>query len=141
METVSWEEITSMSGIKRETIEELAKQYIKAEKVIFGWAMGITHHEHGVENVKAIVNLALLRGMIGKPHAGLLPLRGHSNVQGIGSVGVTPALKTSVMEKLESELDVKIPELPGMDTMQCMKSAMNGDIDLAFIQGLSLIHI
>jgi len=140
LETVSWEEITSMSGIKRETIEELAKQYIKAEKVIFGWAMGITHHEHGVENVKAIVNLALLRGMIGKPHAGLLPLRGHSNVQGIGSVGVTPALKTSVMEKLESELDVKMPELPGMDTMQCMKSAMNGDIDLAFIQGGNLYN-
>ena len=52
--------------------------------------MGITHHVHGVENVQAIANLALLRGMVGRPHAGLLPIRGHSNVQGIGSVGVTP---------------------------------------------------
>jgi len=140
LETVSWEEITDSSGIAKETVEKLAEQYIKAEKVIFSWAMGITHHEHGVENVQSIVNLALLRGMIGKPHAGLLPLRGHSNVQGVGSVGVTPALKNSVMEKLESELDVKMPELPGMDTMQCMKSAMNGDIDLAFIQGGNLYN-
>jgi len=140
LETVSWEEITDSSGIAKETVEKLAEQYIKAEKVIFSWAMGITHHEHGVENVQSIVNLALLRGMIGKPHAGLLPLRGHSNVQGVGSVGVTPALKNSVMEKLESELAVKMPELSGMDTMQCMKSAMNGKIDLAFIQGGNLYN-
>ena len=140
LETVSWEEITDSSGIAKETVEKLAEQYIKSEKVIFAWAMGITHHEHGVENVESIVNLALLRGMIGKPHAGLLPLRGHSNVQGVGSVGVTPALKNSVMEKLESELAVKMPELSGMDTMQCMKSAMNGKIDLAFIQGGNLYN-
>ena len=138
LEIVSWEEITASSGIAKETIEKLAEQYIKSEKVIFAWAMGITHHEHGVENVQSIVNLVLLRGMIGKPHAGLLPLRGHSNVQGVGSVGVTPGLKNSVMEKLESELAVKMPELPGMDTMECMRSALNGKIDLAFIQGGNL---
>jgi molybdopterin-dependent oxidoreductase alpha subunit len=138
LEIVSWEEITASSGIAKETIEKLAEQYIKSEKVIFAWAMGITHHEHGVENVESIVNLVLLRGMIGKPHAGLLPLRGHSNVQGVGSVGVTPGLKNSVMEKLESELAVTMPELPGMDTMECMRSALNGKIDLAFIQGGNL---
>ena len=58
--------------------------------MVFGWTMGITHHVHGVENVQTIVNLALLRGMVGRPDAGLLPIRGHTNVQGMGSVGVTP---------------------------------------------------
>ncbi|HIO89667.1 MAG TPA: FdhF/YdeP family oxidoreductase [Candidatus Marinimicrobia bacterium] len=138
LETVSWKEISDSSGVERKIIEELAEQYVKAEKVIFSWAMGITHHEFGVGNVQSIVNLALLRGMIGKPHAGLLPLRGHSNVQGLGSMGVTPALKSSVMEKLELELGVVMPEAPGMDTMQCMQSALNGNIDLAFLQGGNL---
>jgi anaerobic selenocysteine-containing dehydrogenase len=68
----------------------MADMYCAAKNVVFGWTMGITHHEHGVSGVQSIVNLALLRGMIGRPRAGLLPIRGHSNVQGIGSVGVTP---------------------------------------------------
>tara|TARA_Y100000590_G_scaffold470635_1_gene667227 strand:+ start:2978 stop:5029 length:2052 start_codon:yes stop_codon:yes gene_type:complete len=134
----SWQNIVHSSGIERETIEDLAERYVKAEKVIFSWAMGITHHKHGVDNVKSIVNLALLRGMVGKPHAGLLPLRGHSNVQGVGSVGVTPALKSDVMEKLESELGITMPVSPGLDTMQCMQSALNGEIDLAYLQGGNL---
>ena len=83
----SWVDITKSSGIDRGQIDHLADLYLSAENVIFSWAMGITHHEHGVENVESIVNLALLRGMIGKKNAGLLPLRGHSNVQGVGSMG------------------------------------------------------
>ncbi len=66
--------------------------------------MGITHHAHGVENVQAIGNLALLRGMVGRPGCGLLPIRGHSNVQGIGSMGVTPKLKDAVFERLQDSL-------------------------------------
>ena len=62
--------------------------------------MGITHHAHGVDNVQAIANLALLRGMVGRPDAGLLPIRGHSNVQGIGSVGVAPKLKDAIFDRL-----------------------------------------
>ncbi|MEX1223317.1 MAG: hypothetical protein WEA31_02105, partial [Pirellulales bacterium] len=67
----------------------------------FSWTMGITHHAHGVENVQAIANLALMRNMVGRPAAGLMPIRGHSNVQGIGSVGVTPQLKEVLFERLE----------------------------------------
>ncbi len=66
--------------------------------------MGITHHAHGVQNVQAIANLALLRGMVGRPDAGLMPIRGHSNVQGIGSVGVTPKLKDAIFERLQNPL-------------------------------------
>ena len=89
----SWESLESASGISRAEIEKTADIYSKCKNTVFAWAMGITHHTFGVNNVQAIVNLALMRGMVGKKHAGLLPLRGHSNVQGIGSMGFTPQLK------------------------------------------------
>ena len=90
-----------MSGITRATIENIASKYAQAKNVVFAWAMGLTHHAHGVDNIQEVVNLALLRGMVGKKHAGLLPLRGHSNVQGIGSVGFTPKLKQVIFDNLE----------------------------------------
>lgn len=116
----SWETIVLNSGISKQQILQIADIYGSSDNVIFSWAVGITHHLHGVENVESVVNLALVRGMIGKPYAGLLPLRGHSNVQGIGSVGVKP---------LES----------GMDTMSSMKASSDGKIDLAFILGGNLL--
>jgi molybdopterin-dependent oxidoreductase alpha subunit len=134
----SWEEIINTSGISKESIYTLADKYIKAEKVIFAWAMGITHHDHGVANVESIVNLALLRGMAGKKHAGLLPLRGHSNVQGIGSVGVTPVLKEKVLEKLQQMLGLELPSKAGMDTMECMQAAYDNKVDSAFLMGGNL---
>src|SRR5579884_2631834 len=104
----------------------MAELYILAPTAVFGWTMGITHHEHGVANVQSIINLALLRGMVGRPHAGLLPIRGHSNVQGIGSVGVAPTLKQKILDNLETYLKVKLPTQPGLDTMGCMQAADQG---------------
>ena len=118
-----WEEIERKSGCPKAEIEEIARRYAKAKNVVFGWTMGITHHAHGVQNVQAIVNLAAARGMIGREKAGLLPIRGHSNVQGIGSMGVTPQLKTAIFEKLQSEFNVQLPTKPGLDTLACMEEA------------------
>jgi len=134
----SWEEIVENSGISKVEIEKIANIYIHSKNTVFAWAMGITHHDHGVENVEAIVNLALLRGMIGRHYAGLLPLRGHSNVQGIGSVGVTPALKEKVFNNIESQLGIKLPTQTGMDTMACIHAAQKGEIDFAFLLGGNL---
>jgi molybdopterin-dependent oxidoreductase alpha subunit len=86
---VSWNEIRDKSGVDQAQINSVSERYATAQNVVFSWTMGITHHTHGVQNVQAITNLALMRGMVGRPHAGLMPIRGHSNVQGIGSVGVT----------------------------------------------------
>lgn len=135
---VDWSEIEQKSGVSREQIERIANVYAQAKNVIFGWTMGITHHAHGVANVQSIVNLALLRGMAGKPHAGLLPIRGHSNVQGIGSVGVVPDLKQQVLNNLESHLNVTLPRTPGLDTMACMEAAGRGEMQLAFCLGGNL---
>ncbi|MFT5884998.1 MAG: molybdopterin-dependent oxidoreductase alpha subunit [Arcticibacterium sp.] len=135
---LSWEEIEAGSGISKSQITEVAEVYRSAENVVFSWAMGITHHKHGSENVEAIVNLAMLRGMLGRTNAGLLPLRGHSNVQGIGSVGVTPALKQKVFENIENHLAVKLPTTAGWDTIKCMQEASEGNVDVAFLLGGNL---
>ena len=90
--------------------------------------MGITHHLHGTATVQSIVNIALLRGMIGKKHAGLMPIRGHSNVQGIGSMGATPKLKKEIFQRLDN-LGFSIPKMKGYDTLACIKAAEKNQID------------
>ena len=138
IETTDWLSITNICGIEKAKIIALANAYAKSEKAIFAWGMGITHHLHGVENVEAIANLALLRGMLGKPAAGLLPLRGHSNVQGIGTVGVKPILAEDVLSQIEQHLKVQLPRTQGMDTIACLTAAHAGKIDAALIMGGNL---
>ncbi|MCA9032210.1 MAG: histidine kinase, partial [Planctomycetaceae bacterium] len=93
---------------------------------------------HGTQNVQAIVNLSLLRGMVGREHAGLMPIRGHSNVQGLGSVGVTPALKQSMLKQVEQRFGIEVPTSPGYDTMACMQASHQGDMDFAICLGGNL---
>ncbi|MEO8686004.1 MAG: molybdopterin dinucleotide binding domain-containing protein, partial [Devosia sp.] len=119
-------------------IEEIAQRYGAAENAVFAWGMGMTHHVHGVANVEAIANLAMLRGMVGKRFAGLLPLRRHSNVQGIGTIGVKPVLAKDVLGKMETAFGVSFPSQEGMDTMACLKAAERGEIDAAVIMGGNL---
>lgn len=138
IEQTGWEAIEQATGIARSQIEQAAIAYAASEHTIFAWGMGMTHHRHGVENIEYIANLALLRGMVGKPGAGLLPLRGHSNVQGIGTIGVKPVLAAEVFERLETELGASLPTGPGMDTLACMNASYRGDIDAALIMGGNL---
>ncbi|MCH8209690.1 MAG: molybdopterin-dependent oxidoreductase, partial [Nitrospinae bacterium] len=138
IDATPWEELETSSGLSREIMQRLARHYADSENTVFTWAMGITHHKHGVQNVQSIVNLALLRGMVGKKNAGLLPLRGHSNVQGIGSIGVTPALKQAVMDNLQSGYQIVLPTKEGMDTLSCVETAWNNKIDLAWNLGGNL---
>jgi molybdopterin-dependent oxidoreductase alpha subunit len=135
---VSWDEIVVKSGVSREQIEKIAELYARSKSAVFSWTMGITHHEHGVQNVQAIANLALLRGMVGRPGAGLLPIRGHSNVQGIGSMGVTPKLRDAVFDRLEGHFGVQLPTTPGRDTMACMEGADRGELKVGVCLGGNL---
>lgn len=133
-----WDAIEQNAGVARAVIERMADIYCRAKKVVFGWTMGITQHAHGVDNVQAIINVALLRGMVGRPHAGLLPIRGHSNVQGVGSMGVAPNLKEQIFNNLETLLKVKLPTTPGLDTMACMQATDAGRIRSAICLGGNL---
>ncbi|WIJ23521.1 FdhF/YdeP family oxidoreductase [Devosia sp. RR2S18] len=135
---LSWDDITATSGLGRDEIVRVAANYGRAKNAVFAWGMGMTHHVHGVENVEAIANLAMLRGMLGRQFAGLLPLRGHSNVQGIGTIGVKPVLAKDVLAKMEASFGVSFPQERGYDTMACLKAAEAGEIDSAVIMGGNL---
>jgi len=139
LDAISWDEIVRLSGVTLQEIEKIGTTYANAKKVAFGWTMGITHHLNGTSNVRAIVNLALLRGMVGRPGCGMLPIRGHSNVQGVGSMGVVPNLKENFLNNLEAVLGVQLPKTPGMDTMACMEAAKDGSMKAALCLGGNLL--
>lgn len=138
VQSIAWDDIVAQSGVDRTTIGRLAEQYLAAKNVVMGWCMGITHHLHGTQTVQAIANLALLRGMVGRRGAGLMPIRGHSNVQGLGTVGVAPVLKQQLLERFEQRLGMSVPKSPGYDTMACMAAAQRGEMDLALCLGGNL---
>jgi molybdopterin-dependent oxidoreductase alpha subunit len=138
LDGISWEEITAKCGVSRDEIDRIVACYAAARNVVFSWTMGITHHAHGVQNVQAIANLALMRGMVGRPGCGLLPIRGHSNVQGIGSMGVTPKLRDVVFERLQTNFGVTLPTTPGRDTMACIEGASAGHLKFGFCLGGNL---
>lgn len=136
--SVEWSEIETKSGLSKQEISDMAETYATSQNCVFAWTMGITHHAHGVQNVQAIANLALMRGMVGRPQAGLMPIRGHSNVQGIGSVGVTPKLKDAIFDSLQAEFNVTLPTTTGLDTLACMEAADAGRIKVGFCLGGNL---
>ncbi|MGE3841707.1 MAG: molybdopterin-dependent oxidoreductase, partial [Vicinamibacterales bacterium] len=138
LDSMTWEEIWTKSGVNRESIDAIAERYARSTHTVFAWTMGITHHVHGVQNVQAIANLALLRGMVGKPSAGLLPIRGHSNVQGIGTMGVTPQLTQAVFDGLQDRLAVRLPTAPGLDTLGCIEQAHAGRLKVGVCLGGNL---
>src|SRR5262249_10875248 len=119
-------------------IEAMAAMIASASNVVFCWAMGLTHHTHGVDNVLALTNIALATGNIGRPGAGLLPLRGHSNVQGIGSVGFTPALQDGVRTALERAYSKEFPTAAGHDTYSMMEAAEGGEVQALIALGGNL---
>ena len=132
------EELCQLAGVTLDEIEQITDLYANAKNAVFCWTMGITHHANGVENVEAIGNLACLRGMVGKPHAGMLPIRGHSNVQGIGSVGVTPKLKEAIFDRLQSNYGLQLPTETGLDTLACMEDAHAGRMKFGLCLGGNL---
>jgi molybdopterin-dependent oxidoreductase alpha subunit len=138
LDALSWDAIEAACGVPRDAVVRVARIYARRTNVVFAWGMGMTHHLHGVANVEAIANLALLRGMVGRRYAGLLPLRGHSNVQGIGTIGVKPILADEVFVAMEKAFGVPLPRTKGFDTMAGLQAAARGRIDAALLMGGNL---
>lgn len=137
VDTTPWATIERASGVERAQIEAIADLYAASEGTVFSWSMGITHHIHGVDNVRWIANLALMRGMVGKPGAGLMPIRGHSNVQGLGSIGVTPQVRAAAAERL-GQLGLKLPAFQGFDTLATLEAAGRGEMRTGICLGGNL---
>ncbi len=135
---IPWETIIKTCGISQEEIEETAYMIGKSEAVVFAWAMGITQQSNGVENVRSIANTALMTGNAGKLGAGVMPIRGHSNVQGFGSMGVTIKLKEEIKQALSILLEKPIDTSKGYHTRALIDAAEAGKIDSLFCLGGNL---
>ncbi|WP_341732593.1 FdhF/YdeP family oxidoreductase [Microcoleus sp. EPA2] len=134
----TWETITETCGVSRAEIEAAATIIGSSKRVVFGWAMGITQHDNGVDNVFSIANTALMTGNVGKEGAGLMPVRGHSNVQGFGSMGVTVKLKKEIQEALEKLLDRPLSRVKGYETRSLIEAADAGKVDTLICLGGNL---
>jgi molybdopterin-dependent oxidoreductase alpha subunit len=114
-----WETLETHSGISRERMCEFAELLAKANSAVFVWSMGLTQHRFGTDNVSQVVNLALLRGFLGREHCGLMPIRGHSGVQGAGEMGVDPYslpggdFKEKDIERIERVWGFTLPKWQG----------------------------
>ena len=137
-ENISWDNITNTCGLSQEEITATADLIGKSESVVFAWAMGITQQANGVDNVFSIANTALITGNAGKIGAGTMPIRGHSNVQGFGSMGVTVNLREEIKQALSKLLGKPVSETPGYHTRDLIAAAELGKINTLFCLGGNL---
>ena len=126
LQGLHWPDIEAASGLSRAQIEEAASIYATAEKVIVCYGMGITQHRHGTENVQQIANLLLLRGNIGRQGAGICPLRGHSNVQGDRTVGITEIPSDALLDSIERVFGIVPPRRPGHGAVETVRAMQEG---------------
>ncbi|EDX87362.1 oxidoreductase alpha (molybdopterin) subunit [Synechococcus sp. PCC 7335] len=134
----NWETLTEICGIPKADIEAAATLIAQARKVVFAWAMGITHQANGTDNVCSIANTALLTGNIGKMGAGVMPIRGHSNVQGFGSMGVKNDIKPALREALEKITGRSLKREPGYHARALIEAADQEQVDTLFCLGGNL---
>ena len=128
LEKEDWDLIVSSSGLSRSQIESAGEMVSQSKSIIICWAMGLTQHVNGVDNVKETVNLLLLGGHFGRAGAGVCPVRGHSNVQGDRTMGIWEKPKESFLKKLEERFKFKAPYQHGHDTVSAIKAMYDGEI-------------
>src|ERR671913_556965 len=124
----SWPELEGRSGLSQVTLEAAATVYAQSNAAIGIYGMGLTQHKAGVENVQMLVNLLLLRGNIGKPGAGICPVRGHSNVQGQRTVGISEKPELVPLDKLKEQYGFEPPRWTGMTTVEVCEGIIKGDV-------------
>ena len=125
-EADSWEEVERQSGLSRRDILRAARVYREADRSIISWCLGVTQHEHGVDTVREIVNLLLLRGNLGREGAGPSPVRGHSNVQGNRSCGIDHRPGAAFLDRLAEVCRIDPPREHGKDTVDTIKAMHDG---------------
>ena len=125
-----WSELERRSGVSRPAMERLADIYLGSRRTIISWCLGITQQEHGVDTVREIMNLLLLRGNIGREGAGPCPIRGHSNVQGNRTCGIAHRPPESLSARLEELYGIDAPRDPGLDTVSTIEAMLRGDVSV-----------
>jgi len=143
----SWEMLEERSGLSRQEMERFALLYGHARSAVFVYSMGLTQHEFGVDNVKAIVNLALSRGMLGRDKCGIMPIRGHSGVQGGGECGAEPdkfpggfPVNEESARRFSNLWRHPVPSRPGLRVPEMIEAASNGDLNFLYSIGGNLLE-
>lgn len=124
----SWDEIEENSGLTREALRAAGQVYVEADKVIGIYGMGLTQQVHGFENIATLVNLLLMKGNIGRDGTGISPVRGHSNVQGQRTVGISEKPELVPMEKLARLYDFEPPMDKGVNTVEACEAVLSGEV-------------
>ncbi|MEO6333658.1 MAG: FdhF/YdeP family oxidoreductase [Pyrinomonadaceae bacterium] len=135
LDGTGWEIVLSESGLSREQITAAAEIFMRAERVITCWAMGLTQHKTSVATIQDLVNLHLLRGQIGKPGAGVCPVRGHSNVQGDRTMGIWEKVNEKFFTSVEKAFNFTIPRSDGFNTVESIQAMSDGRAKIFFAMG------
>ena len=136
---IEWQRITDDTGLDQAMIESAAKMLNESKATIACWAMGLTQHRNGVAVIQEVVNLLLLGGHIGRPGAGLCPVRGHSNVQGDRTVGIWESPTEPFLHKLEEGTGVTMPRSHGYDVVNAIRAMETGGVDVLMALGGNLV--
>jgi molybdopterin-dependent oxidoreductase alpha subunit len=127
-EAVTWEHLEHQSGVPVEQIRAAAEIYRQSRSCVISWCLGITQQDHGVDTIREIVNVLLLRGNIGREGAGPCPVRGHSNVQGNRTCGIDHRPSEAWLSQLDAACGIKSPRAHGLDTVHTIKAMHDGDV-------------
>jgi molybdopterin-dependent oxidoreductase alpha subunit len=133
--STDWDRIVEQSGSTRERIEDFARLLAERPNAVFVWSMGLTQRTNGVDSVKALINVGLARGLPGRPNRGLVPIRGHSGVQGGAEVGCVPKIDRAMADRFASAWSFPMPDLAGCTTTEMIAASAVGDVDLFWIVG------
>ena len=128
MHAADWSDIERISGLARADLERAGRTYAEADRVIGVYGMGLTQHREGVLNVQMLSNLLLMRGNVGKPGAGICPVRGHSNVQGQRTVGITEKPELAPLDALAEQFDFSPPRRKGLATVEACEGILDGSV-------------
>lgn len=135
LDKLDWEAVDRATGLSRKEIARLSRMLVDSERTVVCWAMGLTQHRHSVPTIQEVVNVLLLRGMIGKPGAGVCPVRGHSNVQGDRTMGVWEKMPEPFLAALEHEFHITVPRRHGYDTVDSLRAMRDGHASVFLAMG------
>ncbi|MDX6313110.1 MAG: hypothetical protein QOF44_2574, partial [Streptomyces sp.] len=130
-----WDEVQRATGLDRAEIDQLLDLVLKSKSIVVCWAMGLTQHKHSVPTIREVVNFLLLRGNIGRPGAGVCPVRGHSNVQGDRTMGIFERPEPAFLDALEKEFGFAPPREHGYDVVRAIRALRDGDAKVFFAMG------
>ncbi|MFJ3629486.1 FdhF/YdeP family oxidoreductase [Streptomyces albidoflavus] len=130
-----WEETLTATGLQRAEVEEALRMVLASERTVVCWAMGLTQHKHSVPTIREVVNFLLLRGNIGRPGAGVCPVRGHSNVQGDRTMGIFERPAPPFLDALEREFGFTPPRHHGLDVVRAIRALRDGEAKVFLAMG------